>query len=1191
MFPGTLTKQGLDPISDKGKFLRRQEMRFTTSSRLLALLAVMVLIVPSVLMAQSTTQGAIAGTVTDPSNAILPNVAITLKSLDSGFTATATTSASGAFAFPLVVPGTYLVTISASGFKQYSARTSVQVGQTTSINAKLEVGAAGTTVEVSGEAPLINTETADNSTAFDQNMVANIPNGGNDLTAVAYTAPGVVMNTAGGYGNFNVNGLPATSNMFVVDGENQMDPFLNLNNSGPTNLMLGKNSIQEATVVTDAVSGQYGQQAGAQINYVSKGGTNQFHGNAQYQWTGRYLDANDWFNGGINGSTSPAPFANNNQWAASFGGPIKKDKAFFFIDTEGIRYIVPSTSTVQFPTTAFLNDTITNLGVVGASQATIATYTKAATLWQGAPGYAGGIGAGASSCSDPLTGDTVDASVAGGSCFENVTSSPALPAKEWLLIGRFDVNLTSKDRAFFRFDIDTGTQATYPDPINSAFSAASYQPEYNNNLNWTHAFSGTATNQFIAAISYYRAIFSENTNGATSPFPYSLYISDAAGVTGSPIGGPSATGLNADNFVFPQGRNVTQYQFVDDFAKVIGRHAIKVGVNFRRYDISNFDQSEEVTPLVAAGLNDFYNGNASFFFQNNPIKLEAPMNTGGIGLYVQDEWSVRSNLKLTFALRGEHNFNPTCDVNCFTMPKSNFGTIFNQGVDTPYNQALNFGRKDAFNSVQAVNLSPRVGFTWSPRGDKTVVSGGFSLLYDAFPAFITDQFVNVPYLIGVQQLGPALGGNNLAWADPAGAEAVTLATANTIRNGNSALGIPSLANGLTASQLVAAGGGLPAITGFPGELKTPQVQEWNLSIQQALSNKDKVAIQYTGNHGIYEAYPNGLLNGYTAASFTASTTVAGEGTYSPNVITGLPTCTPAPYGTLTAPGGCSAAPDQRFGPYTEWYSGAVSNYNGVTASYSRRMTAGLVVNAAFTWAHSLDEISNGGLLGYGYGTSDIQTQINPQSFSANNYGNADYDIRKQFNANYVWTEPWHVGSRFVNALFGGWIFSENFVTRSGTPFSVTDGTATLSNASTASVAIAQVQGAGQQTCRNGFTACFNSASFTGASDLGAYPNQMRNQYRGPMFFNSDVTAGKSFHVTERVNMVIGMNVYNIFNRANFQNPQHLWSSSTCSSTFTNGAPACGQITGQAAPPTGAYGSFFQGAPAGREGQIQAKIQF
>src|SRR5579863_324808 len=363
-------------------------MRFRKAGACFLLLAATVLVlVPGSLFAQSATKGAINGTVTDASNAVLPNTTVTLKSLDKGNSADTVTTAQGVYQYPLADPGNYELIVDAKGFKRFAAKVGVNNGQVSTVNVKLEVGTAGTTIEVSAAAPLLDTESADMTTNMDRNLVENLPNGGNDLTAVAYTAPGINMNTGGGYGNFNTNGLPATSNMFTVDGENQMDPFLNLNNSGPTNLMLGKNSIDEANVITNAYSGQYGQQAGAQVNLVSKGGTNNYHGNVQYQWSGRLLDANDWFNT----AQTPAvgrPFANNNQWAASFGGPIKKDKTFFFIDTEGIRYIVPATQTVYTPTKAFLADMVANVtGIFGATSPTVKTYTTAQTLYEAAPGF------------------------------------------------------------------------------------------------------------------------------------------------------------------------------------------------------------------------------------------------------------------------------------------------------------------------------------------------------------------------------------------------------------------------------------------------------------------------------------------------------------------------------------------------------------------------------------------------------------------------------------------------------------------------------------------------------------------------------------------------------------------------------------------------------------------------------------
>ena len=1151
-------------------------MRFTTSIRILALLAVVALLLPGLLLGQSTTQGAMSGTITDPTGAVVPNVTVKITNLDKGYSHEFKTNAQGIYNYPLADAGPYSIEVTAAGFKTFSAKGEVNVGQTTVVNAKLEVGtASGTVVEVNAAGEVLQTEAADMTTNFDKNLVENLPNGGNDITAVAYTAPGVIMNNGGGYGNFNVNGLPATSNVFTIDGMNDMDPFLNLNNSGPTNLTLGKNSIEEATVVTNAYGGQYGQQAGAQVNFVSKGGTNNMHGNVQYQWTGRTLDANDWFNtfapAGSGIPITPRPFANNNQWAASLGGPIKKDKTFFFLDTEGIRYIVPSTVQVYTPTAEFLTDLITNLGTVGASAATIATYKEAQAAWLAAPGFSKGVaipatnGTGTGSCQDPLGLGQVDLTNTTG-CFQSYSANPGVPAHEWLLIGRIDQNIGNKDRAFFRSTIDRGIQATNADPLSPiAFSAASFQPAYNGGFTWNHTFSGTATNQFNASLLWYSATFQENTNGPTSPFPYSMYV-DANVPSTNFFGLPGATGLNGVNFDFPQGRNVTQNMFVDDFSKILGRHNIKIGATYRRFDITNYDAGVLTTPLVNATLFDFWNGTADYYSQNNPISLTAPENTGGFGVYGQDEWAVTSRLKLTVGLRLEHNFNPTCDTRCFTNLSAPWSSLLATQTDaTPYNQALLIGRKDAFNSTDAVNLAPRVGFTWSPMADsKTVISGGFGYFYDAFPAFITDSFVNVPYLVGVTLESPVFGGSApVVWGDPAGAAAVVSNTANAIRNGVPSSsscpgGVPSLAGGLTLAQLTGpcVNGAAPNVTGFTSKLRTPLYQEWNFQIQRELDSKSRLTIAYVGNHGILEAYPNDWGNASSGAA-----------------ITGIP----------------GASPSNRFGEVTQWQSGAVSNYNGLTASFSRRMTAGFVINANYTWAHSLDEISNGGLLNYG--VTAIQGQINPSCFRCNNYGNADYDIRHSFNANYVWTEPFHFGNPILNAIVGGWLASENFIVRSGLPFTVTDGTVTTNNSGSFNVP-AQPLGPAQGSCSSGLSQCFNSAEFTSASGLGYFPTQPRNQYRGPGFFDSDFSVNKNFKIRERMTFMVGANIYNVFNHPNFQNPGKGWFGSTCSTTLQpNGSPSCGNITGQAAPPTGPYGSFFQGLPAGREGQFQAKITF
>ncbi len=275
--------------------------------------------------AQSVTSGDIVGVVADPSGAVLPNVSVTLKSDAKGNTQVQSTNSHGTYRFSLLAPGSYTVSVAAPGFQEAMMSGVVTIGQATTLNIVLSLGGATSTVEVTSDAPLLQTENADVSTSFSQTQISQVPNPGNDLSYVAQTAPGVIQNTQGGNGNFSAYGLPATSNLFTLNGQNENDPFLNLNNSGATNLLLGNNDVQEATVVTNGYSGEYGTLAGANVNYVTKSGGNSFHGNALYWWNGRVLNANSYFN---NQNGTPRPFVNANQWAASIGGPIKKDSQF-----------------------------------------------------------------------------------------------------------------------------------------------------------------------------------------------------------------------------------------------------------------------------------------------------------------------------------------------------------------------------------------------------------------------------------------------------------------------------------------------------------------------------------------------------------------------------------------------------------------------------------------------------------------------------------------------------------------------------------------------------------------------------------------------------------------------------------------------------------------------------------------------
>src|SRR5580700_5761930 len=360
----------------------------------IALVFVLALMTVASLHAQTSTTGDFAGVVTDQTSALVSGASVTLKNLDNGSSTSTTTSSEGSYNFAFLQPGSYSITASSSGFQKTEKNVTVALGSSVTANLQLAISSQGETIEVTDAVIGVQTEDANLETNFYAQQIAVLPNPGNDLSAVALTAPGVVMNTTGGSvfggGNYEFFGLPSNSNVFTYDGANDNDPYFNINNSGATNLTLGLNDVQETSVVTNGYSGQFGGLAGANINYVSKSGTNSYHGNAEYWWNGRALNSNNYFRNQANAiagsEVAPRPFVNANQYATSFGGPIKKDKSFFFVDYEGIRLVIPSLFSVNLPTQQFESAVVANLNNV--SPASVPFYNKLFGIWNATPGAA-----------------------------------------------------------------------------------------------------------------------------------------------------------------------------------------------------------------------------------------------------------------------------------------------------------------------------------------------------------------------------------------------------------------------------------------------------------------------------------------------------------------------------------------------------------------------------------------------------------------------------------------------------------------------------------------------------------------------------------------------------------------------------------------------------------------------------------
>lgn len=1154
--------------------------------RYLAFLAfALSLIIPSGSMAQSLVSGQVDGIVTDPTGAVAPNASINLSSSETGFNETTTTSATGTFHFALVKPGNYTLTVTLAGFSAVKRTVVVSLGQISNVSIQLEVGKASQTIEVTAESALLSTENANLATTIDRNTIDNIPSPGQDITNYAMTTPGVALSTGAGYGNLTANGLPGTSNLFTVNGNDYNDPYLNLNNSGASNLLLGANELEEISVVTNGYTGQYGRQAGANVNYTTKGGTNQFHGNAIWYYNGTVLNANDWFanNATPGGPPTPRPHSVSNQWAASFGGPVIKNKLFFFADSEGLRYVLPGGGPTFLPTSTFATATQANINsAFGSTSASSAFYQTILKLYAGAPGGGSAtplpVGLSTPGNTNPngdsgQCGDFTGTAVAGqantywgdgprvttpGPTFgDPIGTWTALPCGktffstvnnlnlERLMSFTADWNTTAKDTLRFRYKQDRGVQATGTDPINAAFNANSIQPEDDGQMLWTHVFNGTMTNQFILAGMYYSAIFGPPDIKATlAVFPTTIAFTD--GVFNN-MGG-------TDNN-FPQGRNVSQAQIVDDFSWTKGRNVIKFGTNLRKNYTSDFSMYPNTSGTISIDSTDFFNGMATS--ANGSQVNQTFANFGvqriinhSLGFYIQDELKATKNLTVTLALRMDANSAETCQRNCFGRFVTQFQNLTHD-VNIPYNQAVLTRQHQAFPNMQAVAWGPRVGFAWTPnthigKPGTTVIRGGFGLFPDLYPGFLADRFINDLPNVGsfaVRDVPLTPGEVGSAWGQLAAANA-------TLQAG--------FASGGTHASL----GITPNFNSIANDINNPLYYEWNFEVQHSIDANTVASFNYVGNHGTNIFMNVTGMNTYCKVCGTAGHV--------------------AQFGDLP-----NTVPDARFGSVRQYQSTGISNYHGFTVNVTRRFNRGFQGTFNYTYSHSLDDVSNGGLLPYSTqtGGDSITQQMDPYTL-AKNYGNSDYDFRHYISANFFYTLPMKAQNRALDALIGGWKTGGTIFHRTGEPFSVynTRITGRIFGNNTYSTRVLADYLSGPTTCsgavNGGLSSCLAGDTFRSYLTQNDFGNTERNFFHGPQYFDMDYTLFKEFKVREQMRFTMGATAYNVLNHPNFANPIN----SATSTLF-------GKVLNTVSQPNSPYGNFQGAAVSGRVLQLMLKLTF
>jgi len=1139
---------------------------------------------PSGVLAQGETTSAIVGEVTDATHATIPGATVTIVNAETGLERRARTDNEGRFNFPQLSPGSYTVKLEAQGFEpQQIDHVVAGLGQKQTVNFMLKVASMQQAIEVSGAAPLINTENANTSATLAAPALEDLPNPGGDLTYPLQFATGALINTAGsgndfvgssnGYGNVEFNGLPALSNGYIVDGLETNDPLTNLNSGLSTNLVLGLNSVSEVTVNTLSYAVDQGRYGASQVNYVTKSGTNRFHGNLYEIWNGSRLNAADFFTNATPGNHKPRSTVNH--FGGSLGGPIVRDKLFFFFDTEWMRIALPIVTPTTVPTQAFQRYVLQQLPLGGTDAITGTAYPAAPQLvpfYQrmfSLYGNTGGTPLPILGCPFNSDGSAAAGAPANGNgCANRQSVSHSSDDHEQVQTARVDYNLSEKDTAWVRFQSDTGVQAAFTDPINPVFDSVSPQPLYSLAAGHTHVFSQNLVNYFNPAFSWYSSLFAPADFQKTlAAFPIVLQA-QGANAPFTTIGGLDNTWL--------QGRRATRFFINDNLAWNRGAHEFRFGTNTRIFRLNDYDFDEGTVPTVSyTTLPQFIYGVASISTETFPQAANQPFNFLNLDLYAQDTWKVTSRLTWTFGVRDTLNSNPLNPHDQIARLRGSFDSIAHD-VNQPLDQAIETHLGNLFVSTPVAILQPRTALAWQ-LAPHTVLRGGFGIFSDILPGSVADTLgMNPPYVRTFQGgLLGSVGGLGIGPGVPGSAVAATVAANNSFTSG--------FARGelSCASPQSTPGACLPpvAMTAAPGgELRAPYFQEWSFGVEYQFGSTTSLHGQYVGTRALNQPYLT-QENGYQ--------------TVCPGCFAPFPYLQPA---------------DARFGAVAQLSTGANSRYNGLQLTAERRLGRGLKGQINYTLSRCRDEVSNGGFLQFSSGgiLSPLPGEL------ARDDGPCDYDIRHNLTAQYVYELPVKVRSHRLGYFLNDWQVSGTAFWHSGIPFSVEstpysdggNGIVQGSGPEFASVVpgvplyekkpIAGVTNPGtlQWLNPNAFVSTVDPS--TGACAGGDNPTNCqfgtlgRNALRGPQFFWSDFYLTKSIPLAEHVKLRLEGQFFNVFNHPNFALPSIVLAGIPGEPGTQTGF---GALTSTTSPPTGLLGVGLGGDNAPRMIAFHARIEF